>query len=182
MDRSFLLMRLHLKLWTKGDKMLYFYLISVFTFIIFYILSYELLWKIFITLSNIYLVILYNRDRGLTTFYKILNIDSFKLHMTKVFIIYALSLLQLVLITLMSKEKSIPLIFITHFLTFYTTLLFCNFPNWIKLVCSMITFIAISIFLSITPLYVTALAILAIDTLVLINLTNGNLFKQSYSI
>lgn len=182
MDVSFTLIRLQLRLWTKGDRMLYFYLISLFTFITFYILSYELLWKIFITLSNIYLVILYNRDMGLTTFYKILNIDSFKLHAAKAFIIYGLSLLQLLLFTLINNEGSLPITFITHFLTFYTTLLFYNFPNWIKLLCFTITFLAISIFLSIAPLYVTALTILAIDSLILINIINGNLFKQSYFI
>lgn len=179
---SFSLIKLQLKLWTKGDKMLYFYLISLIAFITFYILSYELLWKIFITLSNIYLAILYNRDSALTTFYRILNINFFKIHAAKISIIYLLSLLQLITFILLNKEGSLPIIFITHFLTFYTALLFYNFPNWVKLLCFMFTFLATSILLSITPLYATALTILALDTLVLKNIINGKLFKESHFI
>lgn len=179
---SFALMRLQLKLWTKGDKMLYFYLISLIAFVTFYILSYELLWKIFISLSNIYLVILYNHDKRLATFYRIVNIDSFKLHATKIGIIYGLSLLQLGILILINKEKYQSIVFLAHFLTFYTAVLFYNFPNWIKLLGFMVTFLAISIFLSIMPLYVTALVILAIDTLILKLLIDGHLLKQSYII
>lgn len=164
----FLIARLQIKLWVKGDALFYVYLFSLVSFVFFYIVSVELLWQIFLLMSNLYLVMLYNRDIKLGIFYKLMNISEFKIHAVKVCITYVLSFIQLLVFVILTNKENQPILFITHFLSFYTILLFSNTKTWYKLVYFISIFTAISFMLSIFPMYITTIAMLIFVTFLLI--------------
>lgn len=153
---------------TKGDRMLHFYLISIATFVLLKFYSFTLFWQIFLAISNVYLVLLYNRDSELNTFYKILNISEFKIHAAKISIVYVLSLLQLALLVTLSNEPYRLITFISHFLSFYTSSIFYNSLVWLKLLAIICAFIVISLILYISPLIPSSILIFAIITIIII--------------
>lgn len=163
----FNLISLQLKLWTRGDGILYFYIGCLVAFIIIYLLSFELISQIVLFLGNIYLAILYNRDKELSIFYNILNINSFSSHLAKIIGIYALSLVEIIILLLLNSDDNYLLVFTTHFLAFYTGLLFFNFPSWLKMLSFLLSFLIISVVLSITHFYLSAIIILILDTVIL---------------
>jgi len=166
------LLRLQIKLMTKGDRMLYFYLISIIAFVVLKFYSFSLLWQIFLAVSNVYLVLLYSRDADLEIFYKILNIGEFKIHATKICIVYLLSLLQLILLVTFSNEPYRPITFIVHFLTFYTSLIFYNFSAWLKLLIIICAFVILSLILYVFPLLPSSILIFIITTIIIIGKHN----------
>ena len=168
----FNLIKLQLKLWSKGDRMLFFYIGCLALIVIFYLLSYTFFWQILIVLSNIYLAILYIKDGNLAVFYRIVNVSLFEIHLAKVISIYCLSLLQLPIFILLNEEKINPTKIIAHFLAFYTILLFYNFPNWVKSLSFLFIFILFNITLPITNLYLSIFITLTLNTLVLKNIKN----------
>lgn len=162
------LLRLQIKLMTTGDRLLYFYLISVLSFVLFKFFSLPLLWQIFLAISNVYLVLLYNRDSDLTTFYCILNVNRFKIHAVKIFIIYQLSLVQLVLLLVAGNESPSLLIVVVHFLSFYASLTFSRMSAWLKLVSFICCFVTISLILRTTPVVISSTVIFGILSVVII--------------
>jgi hypothetical protein len=172
------LLRLQIKLMTKGDRILYFYIISIIAFVLLKFYSFTLLWQIFLAVSNVYLVLLYNRDAGLKTFYKILNISEFKIHSTKICIVYLLSLLQLILLIGFSNEPYRPITFIVHFLSFYTSIIFYNSPAWLKLFIIICAFVTINLILYLFPLALSSILIFIIVTIIIIGKHNEHSAKQ----
>lgn len=166
------LIRLQIKLMTKGDRMLYFYLISIISFKILNYHSFTLLWQIFLAISNLYLVLLYSRDADLKVFYKILNISKFKIHTAKICIIYLLSLLQIVLLVQFSNEPDRAIIFIVHFLSFYTSIILYKLSDLLKLIVLIGSFAIISLILYIFPLAPCTILIFVIVTLIIIREQN----------
>lgn len=168
---------------TKGDRLLYFYLISLTASLAFYLSSLDFLWQVFITISNVYLIIIYGHDRALHTFYRILNIGEFSIHASKVVIIYGLSALQLIALAFMNAESKSVIMFVTHFLSFYAILIFFDKPGWVKLLLFVTIFVGISILLSATPLFVSFISIFVLVTILLRNRINGQISRRkSYSI
>lgn len=167
-----ILLRLQTKLITKGDRILYFYLISIIAFALLKYYSFTLLWQIFIVVSNVYLVLLYSRDAHLEIFYKILNISRFKIHATKIFIVYILSLLQLVLFVALGDDTYRPITFIVHFLSFYTTVIFYSCAAWLKLLILICAFVILSIILYVFPLAASSILIFIIVTIIIIQKHN----------
>lgn len=157
---------------TTGDRILYFYLFSLISFIILKYYSFTFLWQIFLAISNIYLVLLYNRDANLKVFYNIFNISKFKIHTAKISIVYLLSLLQFVLLVLINNEHYRPIIFIVHFLSFYTTIIFYKVSDWLKLLALISVFAIISLILNVLPIAPSSIVIFIIVTLIIIRIYN----------
>jgi len=183
MDLLFSVIKLQIKLLTKRDRLLYFYIFSLVAFTTFKILSIDLLWQAFLTISNVYLVIMYGCDATLATFYKVLGIGDFKIHASKVIIIYFLSLLELIALSTFHPELSGPLPFISHFLSLYALLIFFSYPAWAKLLVFIAINVLVPVALATTPLYLSSISIFVMITLLLTYRINGNFSgRPTYSI
>lgn len=177
------LLKLHLKLMCRGDRMLYLYLASLITYVILKLYSFELVSGIFLVTCNVYLALLYGHDGRIKVFYQVLNVSEFKIHATKVLLIYLLSLLELISISALSDTKFQPVAFIAHFLTFYTAVLFFNYPNWAKLGATIVTFIAVDLLLSLfSPLIFTILIFLADTFFLFTTLNEQSGIKKTHSL
>ncbi len=150
--------------------MIYFYLACLIGFIIFYSLSVEFMWVICITLSSVYLIILYNSDKDLHSFYRVLNIGNFRLHLAKVIIIYILSLLEIITVAVMVETRFRGIEILSHFLAFYAAILFFKFPDWLKLLSFISVYLLIDIILSFGHFILSSLIILFLVSLILIAL------------
>ena len=180
------LIKLQIKLSLKGDRLLLFYFSCLTSFIIsFYFNCF--LWSILsLILSNIYLTMYYRVDSKLSVFYKIHNIKGFDQHISKIIIIYFLSLIQLGLFTYFEIIADLPLQFFIHFISFYTMLLLYKIPEWLQLFSFFILVTIISLvlsgasFISSMMLYIIACIMVALDTVIL-NFIYGS-ERQQYSI
>ncbi len=166
------LIYLQFKLWSRGDRLLYFYLGCVSGFIFFYLYSIEFLWITALALSNIYLVLLYTYDKALHTFYNVLHIDEFKLHLAKVIGVYLLSLIEIIFLMVLVKKDNYTIDLIAHFLTFFTALLLFRFPNWLKILTFIMVLKGINYIVSITKIYLALVIVLLPVSLCLIIIYN----------
>lgn len=173
-----ILLRFQFKLITTGDRILYFYLISVISFVVLKFYSFTLLWHTFLAISNVYLLLLYSRDADLKVFYNIFTISKFKIHAAKISIMYLLSFLQLVLVVILSNESYQLISFIVHFLTFYTSIIFYDFSAWLKLLVFICAFVIISLILYVWPPVLCSVLIFIIATLIIIRIHNEQTARQ----
>lgn len=175
------LLKLNVMLMCRGDRMLYLYFVSLIAYVAFRLNSFELVSQVFLTISNVYLALLYGHDRQMKVFYHVLSVSEFKIHSAKLFLIYFLSLIELFVVIVLSPKIDYAQLFVEHFLTFYAAMLFYNFPNWGKLVAIMGTFIAIDILLSLfSPVIISVLIVCATTALLLTILNEQTGFKKTH--
>ena len=124
-------------------------------------------------LSNIYLTMHYKVDSKLTIFYKIYNIIGLYQHISKIVIIYFLSLIQLGIFIYFDLINDIALQFFIHFISFYTMILLYKIPDWLQLFSFFILITIISLVLSGASLsssmmlYIIAFIMIVLDSVIL---------------
>lgn len=163
------LIRLLIKIWIRGDRLLYFYFGSIFLFIVCFYTNNSLLYTVFLSLSSIYLALLYTKDKSIHTFYKVFNISTLQLHIAKLISIYFLSLILLCIASqLFNKTDTILQIFSAHFLSFYALLLAFNLSNIIKLLLYIFSSLIIGFLLIVLPFYIAFTLIFIIISIFLV--------------
>lgn len=153
-DRYFLVLKLLIEVWTRGDRLFYFYLGSVVILAVSFYIDVSMLTNIFFPVSNIYLFLLYTKDKELINFYRIFNISNLESHLSKLLLVYGLSLLQVAVMYLSGEIIDMLTFFPLHFLSFYSLVLFYSCSDFYKILLFLTNSFFLLILFNLFPMYV----------------------------
>lgn len=158
--------RFLLKLMSVKKGILYFYFLSIFLAIISYLTEDEYIFITLLTLSSIYLFLLYECDSHVYIFYKVHFVDLILIHISKTIIIYLASLLQLGFYFIIIQDISAEA-FLIHFSSFCIFAMIITSNSLIKFTLMILAFAIIPVFANFTSIYFVSILICSLTFLFL---------------